>query len=225
MSETIEVARAPRLGDATASTAYWDVLTQLYERAAGTFAPGTALLPMPEGALSGPERTLTTATIDPEVLAEYSKNPELRAIEELRAWLRISYRDVATVAGLGSPSLIYYWRDKHRKGLPVRVRASTVEQLWRIYSLVHAVAEALEGADRGHAVQLWARQPTDGATPLDHLMTGEVDQFERRADELLFPESAVRTSVARLAAVDDDEEDPNETRRGRTRKLKDRDFG
>lgn len=216
-----DVAEAPQEG--TFSLAYAGVLAQLYGRAASTFAaPTTSRLASEMVETSG--RTSVTAVADPEVLAEFADVPELRAVEELRSWLRLPYRQVATVAGLGSPSLIYHWRERHRNGHPVRARASTLEQLWRVHSVVRAIAEALEGADHNYAAQLWVRQERGGLSPLALLLDGEIDEVERLARGLLFGREPTTTSPTRTASLERDEDLESE-RRSRPRALRDDDFG
>jgi hypothetical protein len=224
MSTPLNIVDAPQLTEATTSLAYRDVLSRLYERAAATFATPTARPQPSEPATPVPDRTTATAISDPEVIAEFSDSPQLRAIEELRAWLQLSYREVATIAGFGSPSLIYHWRDRHRLGHPVRARASTLERLWRVHALSRAIAEALEGADQGYAASLWVRRARAGVTPLELLLKGDVDLVERQSRELLFPAAVSGLSVARTAALEEDRElelGP----RGRRPTLKDDDFG
>jgi transposase-like protein len=143
---------------------------------------------------------------DPEVMADLADAPELRAIEELRAWLHLSYEDVARVAGLRGASLLHHWRQRYRTGTPVRPRASTVEQLWRVHALVRALAEALEGAAHGYAVRLWIRRPEAGATPLELLFAGRVQEVEGRARRLLFDSGAHAAPAWRVVALESDDE-------------------
>jgi len=144
---------------------------------------------------------------DPEVIADLADAPELRAIEELRTWLHLSYEDVARAAGLSGASLLHHWRQRYRTGSPVRPRAATVEQLWRVHALVRAVAEALEGADQSYAVSLWVRDADDaGVTPLEQLLTGRVDGVQRRARKLLLDSSAHSSPPWRVAGLEHDDE-------------------
>jgi AcrR family transcriptional regulator len=191
-------------GAATASRVYADTLERLYAGIAASFAePTRAVAGMGRGQAA--ERRTRAATVaDPEVIADLADAPELRAVEELRAWLHLTYEDVARAAGLSGPSLLHHWRQRYRTGSPVRPRASTVEQLWRVHALVRAIAEALEGAGHGYAVRLWFRRADDGVTPLELLLAGNVADVERRAARLLFDPAARVTPPWRTAAVEDD---------------------
>ena len=146
-------------------------------------------------------RTQASTTADPEVVASTADAPALRALEQLRGWLNVSYGQLGQVTGL-SPSVIHYWRRRHRENQPVRPRASSVEQLWRVHSALRSVAEALDGDDSGYGVQMWAWSARDGDSPLDLLTRGDVDEVERRASRLLFDQSPRRPSSWRLAAPD-----------------------
>lgn len=190
---------------ATASSAYANVLGHLYATAALSFAQPTGTVVDREEAT---HVTLTpSATVaDPAIIAELADAPELRAIEELRAWLHLSYEDVAHAAGLSGPSVLHHWRKRYRTGSPVRPRASTLEQLWRVHALVRAVAEALEGADRGYAVRLWVRRPEDGTTPLELLLAGRVEEVERRARRLLFDPTTRATQPWRAATIESNDD-------------------
>lgn len=191
---------------ATASRAYAGVLGRLYEGAAASFARPTTAVVDREHVTPGFRRTASTTVADPEVLADLADAPELRAIEELRAWLHLSYADLARAAGLSGASLLHHWRQRYRTGSPVRPRAATVEQLWRVHALIRAVAEALEGADQGYAVRLWVRRAEDGATPLALLLAGRVGEVERRARRLLFDSDARTAPHWRVAAVEPDDD-------------------
>lgn len=199
-----DVAKAANEG--TASQAYATMLEQLYARASSSFAASTPASSEAPGQLSSAERTSVTTVADPEVIAEFADAPELRAVEELRAWLRLTYREVALVAGLSSPSLLHHWRERHHAGRPVRARASSIERLWRVHSLIRAVAEALEGADQSYAVQLWVRNEENGVTPLELLLQGDLEQVERLARGLLFSGGARGSSPSRTATLEQDQE-------------------
>jgi hypothetical protein len=198
---TLDIASAPSQG--TASQAYASVLEQLYARAASSFAESTLSGLHPNAQEQSVDRTSVSLVADPELLAEYSDAPELRAIEELRTWLRLTYREVSRVAGLSSPSLLHHWRERHRSGQPVHPRASTIEHLWQVHSVVRAISEALEGAGHSYAVQLWVRDARHGETPLETLLKGDVAQVERLARGLLFSRD-VKSSPARTVAVEED---------------------
>jgi AcrR family transcriptional regulator len=210
--------------EATPSRAYAGALGRLYESAAESFAHPTGAVVERGHVSHGSPGTRAATIADPEVIADLADAPELRAIEELRAWLRLSYDDVARAAGLSGASLLHHWRQRYRTGSPVRPRAATVEQLWRRHALVRAVAEALEGADQSYAVGLWVRRPEDGVTPLELLLAGRVDEFERRAGRLLFDPGRRPAPSSRVAGVEpDDELGPVDTPPAPT--YQDSDFG
>lgn len=204
MIATADITNTP-VG-ATASRAYAGTIGRLYGGAATSFARPTTAIGDSEYASHDAHRTPASTMADPEVIADLADAPELRAVEELRAWLRLSYEDVARAAGLSGPSLLHHWRQRYRTGSPVRPRASTVEQLWRVHALVRAVAEALQGADQGYAVSLWVRRPEAGVTPLELLLTGRVDESERRARRLLFDADVRSAPPWRLASVEPDDD-------------------
>ncbi len=222
MTATADIASAPN--EATPSQAYAETLDHLYKRAAETFAASTTSSYTSEAPEYRPDRTALTTIADPEVIADFADAPELRAVEELRTWLRLPYREVALVAGLSSPSLLHHWRQRHRTGSPVRTRASTVERLWRVHSLVRAVAEALQGADQSYAVQLWVRQEHDGVTPLELLLRGRLDEVELLARSLLFDHRPDRRSFGRTAMLEDNR-DLEATNRPDVPSHRDSDFG
>lgn len=200
MSATADITSVPI--EATASRAYAGALGRLYEGAAASFERSTTMAVYKEHASASADRTAAATVADPEVIADLADAPELRAVEELRAWLRLSYEDVARAAGLSGPSLIHHWRQRYRTGRAVRPRAATIERLWRVHALVRAVAEALQGADQGYAVQLWSRRREAGVTPLELLIAGEVDAVEQRASRLLFDSGASSVPPSRVAAVE-----------------------
>lgn len=201
---TADITGAPT--EATPSRAYAGALGRLYESAAESFAHPTSAIGARDHGSHETPGTRAATVADPEVIAALADAPELRAIEELRAWLRLSYEDVARVAGLSGPSLLHHWRQRYRTGSPVRPRASTVEQLWRRHALVRAVAEAIEGADQSYAVGLWFRRPEDGVTSLELLSAGRVDEVEHRAARLLFDSGARPLPSSRVAALEPDNE-------------------
>jgi AcrR family transcriptional regulator len=206
MTATADIISTPR--EATASRAYAEAIDHLYATAAASFARPTAL--PGDVAAAGPGATgrgTAAATVaDPAITAELADAPELRAIEELRAWLRITYDDVARAVGLSGPSLLHHWRQRQRTGSPVRPRAATVERLWRVHALVRALAEAMEGAPQGNATRLWFRRAVAGVTPLELLFAGDVDEVERRARRLLFDSAARSAPLWQLAVLEQDDE-------------------
>lgn len=204
MSAIADITSTP-IG-ATGSRAYASAIGRLYDGAAAAFADptgGGSIQRVPGDARRTPPSTLA----DPEVIADLADAPELRAIEELRTWLHLSYEDVAIAAGLSGASVLHHWRQRYRTGSPVRPRAATVEPLWRVHALVRAVAEALEGADQSYAVGLWVRDADDaGVTPLAQLLTGRVDEVQRRARKLLVDSNAQSTPPWRAAGLEPDDE-------------------
>jgi hypothetical protein len=192
--------------EATPSRAYAGVLERIYEGAAESFAHPTYEVSARTRVPQESSGTRAATVVDPEVIADLADAPELRAIEELRAWLRLSYEDVARAAGLSGASLLHHWRQRYRTGSPVRPRAVTIERLWRVHALIRAVAEALEGADQSYAVGLWVRRVEAGVTPLELLLDGHVAEVERRAGKLLFDSSARPTAPSRVAGLEQDME-------------------
>jgi len=207
VSATIEFVAVPAHGTTPTDER---TMERLYGSSVSAFAvPTQSVVPrgdQVDASARHAGRTEAVSVADPALLAELADAPELQAIEQLRAWLRLTYDDVARVAGLSGPSLLHHWRKRQRTGLPVRPRASSVEHLWRVHALVHAVAEALEAAGHVRAVQLWARRGVEGTTPLELLLAGRVDEVERHARGLLFGQSARPTSSWRLAGLEDDAE-------------------
>src|SRR5215210_2900037 len=138
MSATADITSTPV--EATRSRVYAATIERLYKGAAASFAPPTSTIFEAENAARSGRPTAATTVADPELIADLSDAPELRAIEELRAWLHLPYADVARVAGLSGASLVHHWRQRYRTGSPVRPRAATVERLWRLHALVRAIA-------------------------------------------------------------------------------------
>jgi transposase-like protein len=207
----------PQLADATGGTGmvvYADTLCHLYEVAKRAFAGGTGRFfcepsgrsaAAPESAISR-RRTPSASVADPEVLVATIDAPVLRALEELRVWLNVSYDELADIVGVGE-SLVHYWRRRHRAGYPVRPRASSVELLWRIHATLRAVAETVEGEGGHGAVQLWLRQSTDSLpSPLQLLTEGRVEEVEARARPLLFDRSPSRASAWRRIVPESDQD-------------------
>jgi hypothetical protein len=206
MTATADIISAP--GEATPSCAYAEAIEHLYATSAASFArPTEPASDTPGAADDASRRSTAAATVaDPAIAAELADAPELRAIEELRAWLHLTYDDVARATGLSGPSLLHHWRQRQRTGSPVRPRAATVEQLWRVHALVRALAEAMEGADQSNATRLWFRRAVAGVTPLELLLAGDVDEVERRARELLLDSSARATPMWQRAVLERNDE-------------------
>jgi hypothetical protein len=203
---------------ATAVFYYVPLLRRLDESTRSTFAlPTGALASIVERHTDPRERgfrelaspTSSVSNADPAV----SEVPVLRAVEELKAWLNISYEDLGRMAGWQSGSVLHHWRRKHRFGEPVEPRASSVEPILRLHSLIRAVSEAISGDHDGAAVQLWARAPLnrpDRATPLELLLQGDSRPVEAAARELLLDGDAVAPPVWRTTRPTRDEELPIE---------------
>ncbi|WP_147447793.1 helix-turn-helix domain-containing protein [Solirubrobacter pauli] len=204
----------------TRSCFYAKTLHHLYEVADAAFASGGTSKIVP---LKLAPRTKSSATADPEVIASMSDAPALRALEQLRGWLHLSYEQLGAVVGI-SPSVIYHWRRRHRENAPVRPRASSVEQLWRVHSALRAVAEALDGDDSGYGVQMWARSARDGASPLDLLLHGRIEEVEKRAGTLLFERDTPLQPRWQLATPEFDEDDSSLSP-GPVAEFEDSDFG
>jgi DNA-binding transcriptional regulator YiaG len=186
--------------DETQLCFYLPTLTHLYDVANAALERDPSGRPqVTEG--EGAHRTLSSTAADPEVIASTADAPALRALEQLRAWLNVSYEQLAQVTGL-SVSVIHHWRRRHREHQPVRPRASSVERLWRVHAALRSVAEALDGNDPGYGVQLWARSTQNGASPLELLASGSVDEVERLAGSLLFDQTARPTESWRRLAPD-----------------------
>jgi transposase-like protein len=140
--------------------------------------------------------------------AEVSRRaPVLQAVEELRAWLNVSYEDLARIFGWQSASTLHHWRRRAREGEPVRPRASAVEAVLRLHAVVHAVSDAVSGGDDPNAIQLWVRSPIfqDGPTPLQLLERGEIAMVERVAGDLLFDRSPTSIPAWRVARLQGDD--------------------
>lgn len=203
MTATLDIIGTPET--ATASRAHAETLERFYTDAATSFAQPTGAS-FPAGATARAavgQRTASEMVADPELLADLADAPELRAVEELRSWLHLTYEDVARVSGLSGPSLLHYWRQRHRTGSPVRPRAATVEQLWRVHALVRAIAETLQGAEHTNATRLWFRNSASGAVPLELLYAGDIDGVERLARPLLFDTAPHAVPAWRRAVLED----------------------
>jgi hypothetical protein len=144
--------------------------------------------------------------------------PALAAIEDLRAWLGISYEDAAGITGLSSPSLIYHWRQRAAAGHPVRPRPTTVERLYRVHALVRVVAIALDGEDGIRGVLSWAHSKgADERTPLDLLRQGRLEAVHARVRGFVFDPSPNPVPDWRLARPGDDHDEEFETTQPRMR--------
>jgi len=156
-------------------------------------------------------RTEPAALQDPEREVDRADSPELAAVEDLRRWLNVSYADIATIAGWSSPSIIFYWRKRRQRGSRPRPRASTVERLYRVHSVLRALAEALEGEQGVQAVQLWAHNGgSDGVRPLELLLKGRLEEVYDQARPLLFDVSPRRPPVTQTLLLEEETVGNNE---------------
>ena len=158
------------------------------------------------------------ALIPSNAEAHRASQPALAAVEDLRAWLGISYEDVAGITGLSSPSLIYHWRQRAAAGHPVRPRPTTVAQLYRVHALVRAVAIALDGDSGVRGVLRWAHSKgADERTPLDLLRQGKLEAVHARARSFVFDPSPNPVPDWRLARAEEDHDEELETTQPRMR--------
>ena len=208
---------------------YAGTLKRLYGVADAAFAEkATAALIVDDSYAAieddGAGRTTATTTADPALLAAAADEPVLKAIEQLRGWLNVSYEQVAQVAGFNSASLIHYWRRRHRDRQPIRPRASSVERLWRVHSILRSVDEALDGGESGYGVQMWARSGED-RTPLDLLLGGDLEEVEGRARRLLFDQAPRRRAAWQFAAPEIEDETPDAVVDSEKVEYSEHDFG
>ena len=101
-------------------------------------------------------------------------NDPLQAAEDLREWLDLTYADLETITGIAK-NTIHNWK---RTG--ASARPSTVRKLWRVHALVHALISQM---GQPQAVE-WLRAGPD--SPLDLLLSGNLEAVEQRASRLLF---------------------------------------
>lgn len=99
---------------------------------------------------------------------------ELHAADELRAWLDLTYDDLAAITGIAK-NTFHYWR---RTG--ARSRPSTARRLWRAHALVRALIARL-GQPQAVA---WLR--TGPHSPLSLLLEGDLEEAEEAVHALLF---------------------------------------
>ncbi len=135
-------------------------------------------------------------------------DPILGAIDDLKQWLNVSYDDLARILGWQTASNIYYWRRCAQANEPIRPRASSVEPILRLHSLLQSITEVLSGED-SRAVQLWSRTPAgpSRATPLELLHEGRLDLVEQEAARLLFDGTPTDSRAWRRIRPDDAPED------------------
>lgn len=104
----------------------------------------------------------------------------LHAADELRAWLDLTYDDLAAITGIAK-NTFHHWR---RTG--ARPRPSTARRLWRVHALVRALIARL---GRQPAVA-WLR--TGPRSPLSLLLEGDLEGAEEAAHALLFRHPTAR---------------------------------
>lgn len=104
----------------------------------------------------------------------------LHAADELRAWLDLTYDDLAAITGIAK-NTFHHWR---RTG--ARPRPSTARRLWRAHALVRALMARL---GRRPAVA-WLR--TGPRSPLSLLLEGDLEGAEAAAHALLFRHPTAR---------------------------------
>ncbi len=222
---------APKGPRVTGFIFYDETVNRLYDvAAAAQFAPAVMIekasaRQLPSETEVGHQPTNPSSVADPEIIADATDAPELRALEELRIWLNVSYDDLAKILGLRSASLIHYWRRRHRDGKSVRPRAASVERLWRVYYAVRGMAETLEGPARSFAVQLWIRDERVGNSPLALLYSGDIEAFEGRARRFLFDQSVRQVDSAHYASLDADDEFESPISNGALPSFDEEDFG
>lgn len=128
-----------------------------------------------------------SVSLEMEIKAGRDSHPALAAVDDLRRWLGTTYLEVARIAGLQSPSIIFHWRRRAEEGQPVRPRAGTVARLYQAHALVRAVAVALDGPVGITGVRAWAHAPgSDGRTPLELLREGRTKALTARSRGILF---------------------------------------
>jgi hypothetical protein len=153
--------------------------------------------------------TATVVTADPEVLAAAQQAPILRAVEDLRVWLSVTYEQLARMFGWQSASVLHYWRARARENQPVRPRATAAEPILRLHALLKSLTDTISGDDPS-AVRLWTRTPLEeagGLAPIDLLQEGRLDEVERFASRLLFDNAPAPSPAWRRVLVAEDDPD------------------
>jgi AcrR family transcriptional regulator len=201
----------------TAVSFYWEPLLHQHRLAAMAFAGATGVLvgathavrePMERLSPIEPVPTTTTMVPDPALVAAAADAPSLRAVEQIRGWLGVSYDAIAKMAGMGSASLFYYWKRQQAKGLPINPRPATIAPLLRLHAFVHALVETLEGEPGALGAQVWVRTKQHGQRPLDFLLAGRLDDAEALGRDLLFASPAADKPAWRAARLQQADPEP-----------------
>lgn len=195
----------------TAAAFYSEPLLHQQRLAAMAFSGATGVLMgtsrqiiEPIERLSRVEPTTTTTTVipDPALVAAAADTPALQAVEQIRGWLGVSYEAVAKMAGMGSASLIYYWKRQQAKGLSIRPRPATIAQLLRLHAFVRGLVETIEGQPGALGAQIWIQTEQSGRRPLELLLAGQLDDTETLARDLLFASPVPETPTWRTARLE-----------------------
>lgn len=130
------------------------------------------------------------------------EEPALEAVEDLRRWLNLTYEEVAEIAALPGPQILYYWKRRAAAGQSTRPRESTVRQLYRVHALLRAVAATFATPDDRRTLRAWAYEEVrNGVTIRDLLLAGRTEEVEALARPLLFGAGRRRASDPRYAAA------------------------
>jgi hypothetical protein len=196
---------------ATGLCYYAPVLSHLDEIARNVFAhatPCSVLVVAHHGAQPQFHGGGSAEPTTPVTEKAQTDDPILRAIDDLKSWLNVSYDELARILGWQTASNIYYWRRCAQANEPIRPRASSTEPILRLHTLLQSVTEVLSGND-SRAVELWSRTPSSlgGVTPLQLLQEGRLDLVERQAASLLFDGTPTDNQAWRRIRPDDSPED------------------
>jgi hypothetical protein len=157
-----------------------DAARHVYRAAFGTPATSTGV-----DRIDGPDAEPTGGDVFAnEEPVSRAFAPHVAAVEDLRAWLGVSYDAIAAIAGV-QRSVISWWRTQARSGRDVRPRATTVRQLYRAHAIVRSVLMALEEEPGAGAVQAWAVAGETNRRPIDFLMSGDIEAVESLAASLM----------------------------------------
>jgi hypothetical protein len=125
-----------------------------------------------------PTETSTDVRALPPTQATSTSSPvsaALQAADDLRAWLHLTYEDVASMSGLGKRS-IHHWRATG--AIP---RPATVRRLLEIHALVQVLRRRLGPTQAND----WFRSGMPSR--LELLRNGDLDAVRTAAQEILFP--------------------------------------
>lgn len=104
----------------------------------------------------------------------------LKAADELRQWLNLTYEDLEKITGIAKETF-HYWR--RTAATP---RPSTVRRLWRVHALVRALRSRL-GEERARE-WLYSGHPN----PIELLLQGNLEAVEVLAQKVLFSPPTAR---------------------------------